>query len=601
MMDGALRTARHVPARGEPMSRDLPSPAPRALGFGPSGWSRRALSLVDLYVLLGLAAVIYLGARLALGAPASIAGPEIDLSIVALPRLALLSLGRMTAAYALSLVFSLAYGYTAARHLGARKVLLPVLDVLQSVPILSFLPVAVLGLSAVLPARLAAELAAVLLIFTSQAWNMTFSFYQSVSTVPSELREASAVFRLNPWLRFRTLELPFGMVGLIWNSMMSWAGGWFFLMASEMFQVGRRDFRLPGLGSYLQTAAQRSDHVALACGLGTLVGVIVLLDRLIWRPLLAWAERFKIETTEQEAPLLPSRRLLARSRLLRALSRSILRPLALRLDQAFDRLRDRRPGLLTPEPIAAPRSRLRWLWRGAFALALAWATLRAVLMLHAVPAATWGRIGLAVLWTGGRVAIALLVALAWTLPIGILIGSSGRLSRSLQPVVQVLAAVPATALFPILLLGLLRLPHGLEVAAVLLMLMGTQWYLLFNTIAGASTIPVDLRYTAAMLRLGGWQTQRVLVLPALFPFLVTGGVAASGGAWNASVVAEHVEFAGSSHDVPGIGAMIAQATSRGDYALLLAATLALVGTVVLINHFLWQRLYRLAERRYRLD
>ncbi|HEV8201219.1 MAG TPA: ABC transporter permease subunit, partial [Candidatus Polarisedimenticolia bacterium] len=250
----------------------------KRLRFGPILSRRPPFTAGDSLILLGLAALLYAGVRLAFAAPRSIAGPQISTSPAALPWYALLSIGRMTVAYFLSLTFSLAYGYAAARHRGAKKVLLPLLDVLQSVPILSFLPVVLLGLSAVVPVKLASEMAAIVLIFTSQAWNMTFSFYQSMTTLPGDLREAASVFRFDPWLRLKTLELPFAAVGLIWNSMMSWAGGWFFLMAAEIYNVGARDFRLPGLGSYLQTAAANGDTQALLVGILTLVLIIALLD-----------------------------------------------------------------------------------------------------------------------------------------------------------------------------------------------------------------------------------------------------------------------------------------------------------------------------------
>src|SRR5262245_47570848 len=249
----------------------------------------------DLVVLLGVAGLLAAGISLAVHTPLALRGPAISLAPAVLPYYALLSVGRMAAAYGLSLLVALLYGRVAAEHRRAEQVLMPLLDVLQSVPILSFLPVVLLSFSAVLPQRVAAELAAIVLIFTSQAWNLIFAWYQSLKTMPSELREASAIFRFNGWLHFRTLELPFAAISLIWNSMMSWAGGWFFLMAAEIFTVGERDFRLPGLGAYLQEAANRGDIAAIAWGLGALVSVIVVLDQLVWRPLLAWSSRFKLE------------------------------------------------------------------------------------------------------------------------------------------------------------------------------------------------------------------------------------------------------------------------------------------------------------------
>jgi NitT/TauT family transport system permease protein len=560
---------------------------------------QRPLSAGDVVVLAALAVLLYVGARLALAAPEVLQGPTISLAPVALPWYAFLSLGRMTAAYVLSILFSLLYGYLAAYNHRAEQVLMPLLDVLQSVPILSFLPVVLLSLSAILPQGIAAELAAIVLIFTSQAWNLTFTWYQSLTTIPKELREATATFRLNAWLRFRNLELPFAAIGLIWNSMMSWAGGWFFLMAAESFTVGQRDFRLPGLGSYLQEAARQGDVRAIAWGLIALVSVVILLDQLVWRPLLAWSERFKLEMVESENPTSSwFYSALRTARLSEWLTQKVWLPLREGLDAWISRR------LAAGEEGARARGSRPWgLYGVAFGggLVLVYGTWRAVQMLGAVPWSGWGAIGLGVTATLLRVTAALVIALAWTLPVGVAIGTNPTLSAWLQPVVQIIASVPATALFPVLLLVLVGLPGGLSLAAVLLMLMGTQWYLLFNVIAGASAIPQDLKFTTSLMRLRAWQRWRTLILPALFPYIITGAITASGGAWNASIVAEHVAFGGQTLSTVGIGALIAQATATGNYPLLLASTLSMVLTVVLINRLVWRPLYRLASERFRME
>jgi NitT/TauT family transport system permease protein len=557
----------------------------------------RGFSVGDVVVLIGIAVLIYAGMRLALQAPETVAGPTISISPRVLPYYALRSVGRMAAAYLLSLAFTLVYGRLAAYNRRAEQVLMPLLDVLQSVPILSFLPVVLLSLSAILPERTAAELASIVLIFTSQAWNMTFAWYQSLTTIPVELREASAVFRFNGWLRFKVLELPFAAISLIWNSMMSWAGGWFFLMAAEIFTVGQRDFRLPGLGAYLQEAANQGDTRAILWGIGTLVLVIVALDQLVWRPLLAWADRFKLEMVEGENP--PTSwfyDLLRSAHILEWLSHRVWRPLSERVDAWFIRRTAAEAGLEKPG-----RPYLFYLLALLLGLGLAYGAVRAALMLATVPAHQWGEIGLGVLATLLRVSVSLLIALAWTIPVGVAIGTNPRAATYLQPVVQVVASVPATALFPVFLLLIIGLPGGLNIAAVVLMLTGTQWYLLFNVIAGASAIPQDLKYTSALIGLSRWERWRTLILPGLFPYIITGAITASGGAWNASIVAEHVEFGGRTLFTTGIGALIARATGTGDYPLLLAATLAMVLTVVLINRTLWRRLYRLAEERFRME
>ena len=573
-------------------------PFSRLFRTGPV--SQRTLGWGDLVILAGIAVLIYLGVRLALGAPESISGPTISSSPKRLPLYAVFSVTRMAAAYLLSLVFTLAYGSFAARSRRAEKVLLPLLDVLQSVPILSFLPVVLLALSAVLPQRIAAELACVILIFTSQAWNLTFAWYQSLTTVPRELREASTLFRMNRWMQFKTLEFPFATISLIWNSMMSWAGGWFFLMAAEIFTVGDRDFRLPGLGAYLREAANRGDLSGILWGLLSLVAVIVILDQLVWRPLLAWSDRFKLEMVESErAPTSWFFDALRASRLAAWVREAVFRPVAERIDQA----------LLRRFPVTeAPPSRRRtsrrivlYVLGGASGLALLYGAVRTGGMLAAVPGAQWAEVAMGVGATFLRVAVALAIALAWTVPVGVLIGTKPRTAAWLQPVVQVAASIPATALFPILLLGLTGLPGGLNLAAVLLMLMGTQWYLLFNIIAGASAIPQDLKYTASLLGLRRWQRWRTLTLPALFPYIVTGAIAAGGGAWNASIVAEYVDFGGKRLWTVGVGSLISRATAAGNYPLLLAATVSMIVTVALVNRWVWRRLYRIGAERYRLE
>ncbi len=553
----------------------------------------------DVAALIVIAVFLYLGIRLAFNAPEVVAGPEISLAPRALPWYATLSLGRMTAAYGLSMLFTLVYGRAAAYNRRAEQLLMPLLDVLQSVPILSFLPVVLLSLSAILPQNIAIELASIVLIFTSQAWNLTFAWYQSLTTIPKELREASAIFRLNTWMRFVKLELPFSAISLVWNSMMSWAGGWFFLMAAEIFTVGSRDFRLPGLGAYLSEAANQSNYIAIAWGLGALILLVVLLDQLVWRPLIAWSDRFKIEMVENDEP--PTSwfyDLISSARIFKWLGERVFTPLFETIDLAMVRRFSPRAD------VNKGKTGGRWIGIaiGVVIVALiAYGLYRAGLMLLAVSTNLWAQIGVSVLSTLVRVTFAMLIALAWTIPLGVAIGTNRRLSAVLQPIVQVAASVPATALFPVILLLVLNLPGGLNLAAVLLMLMGTQWYLLFNIIAGASAIPQDLKYTTQLLQLNRRQRWRTLILPAIFPYLITGAITASGGAWNASIVAEYQTFGGRTLSVTGIGSMIAQATATGNYPLLLAATLTMVLTVILINRLLWRRLYLLAEDKFRME
>jgi NitT/TauT family transport system permease protein len=450
-----------------------------------------------------------------------------------------------------------------------------------------------------MPAGLATEIAAVVLIFTSQAWNLTFAFYQSLKTVPKELKEASSIFKFNFWQRFKTLDFPFFQISFIWNSMMSWSGGWFFLMAAEMFTVGEKDFRLPGLGSYLKESVIMNDTGALIYGLITLLVIIIALDQFVWRPLLAWADRFKLEMIESEdAPTSWFYELLQRTGVLSAASKYVLDPVNYVLDNMF-----RKISAGAAKPKAAGRNR-PWLYYGFIALVCLLAAAGAVFagqLLFKVSAGEWGDIALSLLFTLLRVIVALIIALAWTIPVGVAIGTNKRLANIFQPVVQIAASVPANALFPLLVLFFMSLPGGLNITAVFLMLLGTQWYLLFNVIAGASTIPQDLRYTSSLLQLSLWQRWKVLILPSLFPFIITGLITASGGAWNASIVAEYIEFGGNVLSVNGIGSMIASATAAGDFPRLLASTLSMVLAVVMINRFFWRRLYRLAEERFVME
>src|SRR5262249_40591745 len=439
---------------------------------------RGGLGSGDLIALVALGVLLFGGVRLAHYAPRRILGPEISLARGALPWYAGLSLGRMAAAYLLSILFTFACGSLAAGNRTAERLLLPALDVLQSVPILSFLPVVLLSFSALLPQGIAAELASIVLIFTSQVWNLTFAWYQSLTTIPTELREASAIFRLGRWMRFRVLELPFAAVTLLWNSMMSWAGGWFFLMAAEIFTVGERDFRLPGLGSYLKEASHQGDLGAVLWGLATLILLIAVLDQLVWRPLVAWADRFKLDSVGGEAPASSwALRAARQSLVLDWLRRRVARPALERLDAAMA------AGLPAVERHDAGAARPRWQIRvlgAVVGLVLAYGVIRAATLLSLVPRAGWVGLVPALAAALRRVVAALAIAVLWTLPIGVWIGSRPRVAAVLQPLVQIAASVPATALFPVLVSALLRVPGGLSTAAIGLMLLGTQWYLLFN-------------------------------------------------------------------------------------------------------------------------
>jgi NitT/TauT family transport system permease protein len=561
--------------------------------------SRARWTWGDAVALTTITAFLYFGVRMAVRAPAAIEGPAISLSPAVLPLYAGLSFLRMLTAYVISIAFSLWYGSLAASSRRAEQFLLPLLDVLQSVPILSFLPVVLLGLSAFLSQNIASEFASVVLIFTSQAWNLAFAWYQAQKTVPRELREVALNFHFSPWLRFRIVELPFAAISLVWNSVMSWAGGWFFLMAAEIFTVGNKDFRLPGLGAYLSEAANAGNVQAITWGLVTLLSLIVALDQLLWRPLMAWSDRFKLEMveTDQERPRSWFLEAWRRSRVVGPWVRSVVRRLVQPIDKRLERT-----FLMESNREAGSE---RYVWPSVFILIagaiLLYGVYRSAVMLFQVGPGEWKVIASGITATAVRVLMAMLIALAWTVPAGVMIGMNSRIAAWVQPIAEIAASVPATALFPVLMFGLIAVSGGLNLIAILLMLMGTQWYLLFNVIAGVTAIPEDLRHTASALGLKGWQLWKIAILPALFPYIITGLITASGGAWNASIVAEYTEFGGQTRSVIGIGSAIAKATAVGNYPMLLAATLTMVLVVVLVNRFLWRRLYALAEERFRMD
>ena len=444
---------------------------------------RRRFGVIDLVVFLGVVAAITLLVLAASRWTAPLTpNVAISLSPAVLPAYAGYSLLRMLLAYLLSLVFTLIYGHVAANNRRAERVMIPLLDILQSVPILSFLPAVTLTLVALFPhSNIGLELASVILIFTSQAWNMTFSYYHSARTLPTDLQEVTAVARVRPWRRFLILEVPSSMIGLIWNSMMSWAGGWFFLMASEQFTLGSRSFQLPGLGSYLQAAANAGNTGAILLGLATLIALIVLLDLLFWRPLVAWADKFKVEQSSgADTPHSPVLDALRRSALVALVNRKVFRPLGQLLARLLDRLQPlpgSAPQALSPEQSSrfpSPRRIAGWVLAGLLGALVLLGLVSMFRLLVQVPLPTWGTLLLATLATWLRTLTALLIGVAWTVPAGVAIGLSPKWSRRLQPVVQVVASIPATALFPILLLALVGLPGGLSLAAILLMLLGTQ-------------------------------------------------------------------------------------------------------------------------------
>ena len=577
----------------------LPPAAPRPAGSHPT-WG----FLIDIAVFVSVFAVIfgiYSIGRSWLG-PVKVEA-EISQNPRSLPLYAMYSLARILVAYAISLVFALAYGYVAAKSKRAELVLIPLLDILQSIPVLSFLPGVMLAMVALFPSRqLGVELGSIILIFTGQVWNIAFSFYSSLKTVPRDLREAAIIYRFSRWQRFLELDLPFSTIGLVWNSMMSVAGGWFFLMACEMFVLGDKDFRLPGLGSYLQTAASNGNTRALLWGLGAMVAVIVLMDQLIWRPVIAWADKFKFEQVDSAGSRHHSLlNFIRRESFLIRFYRRILHPVVDWMTLKFASGAKRAAETFAAPQGARPRRWVGWVFAALGTMVVAYGVYRTIGELAQLHRADYFELLRSAGITFLRVNLALLIGAIWTIPVGVAIGFSPRFARLMQPLAQLAASIPATALFPVILLFLIRLQGGIEIAAMLLMLLGTQWYILFNVIAGAMAIPTDLKEAARIFRFGTFDRWRHLILPGIFPYLVTGMVTASGGAWNASIVAEYFHFQGRIVKAPGLGSIISSASDAGHFNVLLASTLIMATVVVLINRLVWRRLYRLASTRFKLE
>ena len=524
-------------------------------------------------------------------------------SLSALPVYAFDSIVRIGIAYLLSLTFAVAYGYTAAYNPRIEAWMIALLDILQSIPVLSFLPPVVLAMVALIPGhQLGIELGVILLIFTGQVWNLAFSFYSSIKSIPREMIEASRIYRFSAWQRFWQLEMPYAAIGLVWNSIVSVAGGWFALIACEMFTMGDRNFQLPGLGSYLQTATIDGDLGALAIGFAVMILIVVATDQLVWRPMIAWSDKFKFEQVESaDRVTSPILTLLQRSRVLSSIPGrvwgAVEEPVFRRLAQTREcrvvrPLEDGRSGR-TPVGI--------WVLVVALLAGAGWGAVQAVIMLQTI---NWAELKLLLESAGAtflRVNAALLISAAWTIPVGVAIGLNPRLARVVQPVAQVLASIPATAFFPILLIGLVKIGGGLGIGSIALMLLGTQWYILFNVIAGAMSIPSDLREVASLFHFTRWQRWTRLILPGIFPYLITGMVTASGGAWNASVFAEYSHLQDRTLETIGLGAQIDAATDSGRFPILLLATILISLMVVTMNRLVWRRLYRLAETRYKLE
>jgi len=579
----------------------VPPPKPPRRHRRPAGPAlRRRLTPVDLVVGIFVLVVLYVVVTVGRDAtmsftPTGVA--TVDTSPARLPYDAARSLLRMFVALGASYLFTFVYAWIAAHSRRAERLMIPALDVLQSVPVLGFLAITVTGFIALFPGSyLGLELAAIFAIFTSQVWNLTFSFYESLITQPRDLDEAARLLGLSRWRRFWRLDVPHGAIGLIWNGMMSMGGGWFFLVAAEAISVAHHRYSLPGVGSYAAAAIDAGDLGRVGLAIATMTAMVLVVNAVLWRPLVAWSERFKNEQSEAaDVPRSLVLDLLRRSRWPRALGRA-----RRRLADPLDRLGDRLFGTATALPHGAPERRwgdvVFWTVAGA---ALGYGTWR--LAAYVTEADGWA-VFWSPLWQGavtfGRVvALMVLATLVWV-PVGVAIGSNPKASRIAQPLVQVLASFPANFLFPFAVWFLLRTGISLDVGGIALMALGAQWYVLFNVIAGAQAIPTDLHEALRDLDVGRRQRWRRLVLPAIFPSYVTGAITASGGAWNASIVAEVVTYGGTTLTATGLGAYIAEATRTGDHRHLLAGVTVMVVYIAVINRLIWRPLHRLAETRY---
>jgi len=572
-----------------------PALAAGRVRFLPNIWDVLAFAL-----LIGIFVLTAHGAGETLAPLATVEQAELSLDPARLPEYALRTTLRMLAAILASLIFTFGYGALCAKSRRAEMVLIPLLDILQSVPILGFLSFTVVGFMALFPGQvLGVECAAVFAIFTSQAWNMAFSFYQSLKTVPKDLDEACRSFRLSGWQRFWRLEVPFAMPGLVWNTMMSMSGGWFFVVASEAISVGDTTITLPGIGSYVAMAIERQDLTAVGWAVATMLLVILAYDQVLFRPLVTWADKFRFEQAASQVPpeswLLD---LIHRTRLLQRL----LAPFGMMI-RAFSSLRLSVPVRLPRESVRVWSSRrVDRLWLCAILAGAAYAAWRIVLFVAAelTVADALETLGLGLL-TMLRVAVLIALASLIWVPLGVWIGLRPRIAERVQPLAQFLAAFPANLIFPVAVVGIVHYGLNADIWLSPLMVLGTQWYILFNVIAGASAFPTDLKEAAASFRIRNWLWWRKVILPGIFPYYVTGGITASGGSWNASIVTEVASWGDTTLTAHGIGAYIAQATKAGDYPKIVLGITVLSIFVILFNRLLWRPLYAYAARNLRLD
>jgi NitT/TauT family transport system permease protein len=565
-----------------------------------AGWGRffTRWDVIAILLVLGLLVFLAEASRHLLQPLSELQLRPVSLDPANLPEYAARTTLRMLIAMALSLLFTFTYATLAAKNKQAERLLVPLLDILQSVPILGFISITIVFFMALAPGRvLGAEFAAIFAIFTSQAWNMAFSFYQSLRTVPTELAEASRNFRLSPWMSFWRVDVPFAMPQLIWNMMMSMSGSWFFVVASEAISVGNTTITLPGVGSYIALAIEQKNLAAVGYAIATMLIVILIYDQILFRPLVAWADRFRFE---QELGMLPPEswvlNVLRRSRLVDRLTQpfaSLLRRLLIaRWSHSIEPLK------------REARTQHGWItfqWAAIVTVLAAvalWQVARFITQdITMSDVATVLLLGLATL---SRIVVLIALATVIWVPIGVWVGTRPHVANLVQPIAQFLAAFPANLLFPIAVSGIVAFKLNPNIWLSPLMILGTQWYILFNIVAGASAIPAELRAAGVNFRVRGWLWWRRIALPAVLPFYVTGAITASGGSWNASIVAEVASWGNERFEAQGLGAYIAQKTEAGDFHHIVLGIAVMSLFVVLINRTFWRPLYLYAERKFRL-
>jgi NitT/TauT family transport system permease protein len=555
--------------------------------------------LVALILVIGAMVLIVYGGEQTTLPLSSLDVAPVSLDPSHLPMYALRTTMRMLLAIICSIIFTFIYAAIAAKSRRAEVVLIPLLDILQSVPILGFLTFTVVFFMNLFPGNvMGAELACVFAIFTSQAWNMTFSMYQSIRNVPKDLEEATQSFHLSGWQRFWRLDVPFAMPGLIWNTMMSMSGGWFFVVASESITVGNTSVTLPGIGSYVALAIEKQDLVAIGYAILTMLLVIIAYDQLLFRPIVAWADKFRFEQTASgEPPTSWMLDLFRRTRALRALTYPFVA-----VNRTFSNLRINAPATLQWAPKSAPSSRLiDVIWFALIAVVTGYAGWRAYQYLSASlgPSDVLAAFGYGFLTLARVIVLIALATLVWV-PIGVWIGLRPKLAERIQPLAQFLAAFPANLAFPVFVYLIVHYGLNANIWLSPLMILGTQWYILFNVIAGASAFPTDMREAASSFHLGGWRWWVKVILPGIFPYYITGAITASGGSWNASIVAEVASWGSTHLTAAGLGAYIAKATEAGDFPRVVLGIAVMCILVTLFNRLLWRPLYAFGERRLRL-